>query len=60
MGSIETDRAARKGVRMILNIPRDYDVPLKQQVKQYTDKGYTYIGCFGRTGNAILKFVEGR
>jgi len=45
---------------MIINVPRNYDMPIRKQIKEYTDKGYVYIGCFGRCGDAVLKFVEGR
>jgi len=42
---------------MFYNIPRDYNKTLKEQIKEGTSQGWTYIGCFGRTGNAILKFI---
>ena len=42
---------------MFLNVERDYNIPLKKQIKQYTDQGYTYIGCFGHI-NAVLKFIR--
>ena len=45
---------------MIHNIERDYNKPLKQQIREGEKHGWTYIGCFGRSGNAVLKFIEGR
>lgn len=50
----------QEGEKMIHNIPRDYNRPLKEQIKEGTAQGWLYIGCFGRTGDAVLKFVEGR
>lgn len=42
---------------MFKNIDRDYDKTLKEQIKEGTDKGWEYMGCFGNTQNRILKFL---
>lgn len=41
---------------MLHSIKRDYNKTLKEQIKEGTSKGWTYIGVFGRGDHAILKF----
>ena len=43
---------------MFHNLKRDFSKTLKQQIKEGTSKGWTYIGVFGRGENAILKFIS--
>ena len=43
---------------MFHNLKRDFSKTLKQQIKEGTSKGWTYIGVFGRGENAILKFIR--
>ena len=43
---------------MFHNLKRDFSKTLKQQIKDGTSKGWTYIGVFGRGENAILKFIS--
>ena len=46
------------GFVMFHNLKRDFSKTLKQQIKEGTSKGWTYIGVFGRGENAILKFIS--
>lgn len=46
------------GFIMFHNLKRDFSKTLKQQIKEGTSKGWTYIGVFGRGENAILKFIS--
>lgn len=43
---------------MFHNVKRDYNIPLKKQIKDGEARGWHYIGVFGRCDNAILKFIE--
>ena len=43
---------------MFINIKRDYDKTLKEQIKEGTSKGWEYIGCFGSCYDRILKFIK--
>lgn len=46
------------GSKMFINIERDYDKTLKQQIKEGTSQGWEYMGCFGNCYSKVLKFLK--